>query len=47
MFNPTAVSPVPSAAVEAYLAPWNETDAARRQRYQLTCKRLAFRCACG
>ncbi len=39
MSNPAAVSPAPSApavsavegAVEAYLATWNETDAARRQ----------------
>ena len=31
MSNPTAVSPATEAAVEAYLATWNETDAARRQ----------------
>ena len=31
MSNPAAVSPATEAAVEAYLATWNETDAARRQ----------------
>jgi hypothetical protein len=31
MPNPAAVSPATEAAVEAYLATWNETDAARRQ----------------
>ena len=28
---PTAVSPAAAATVEAYIATWNETDAARRQ----------------
>ena len=31
MSNPTTVSPATEAAVEAYLATWNETNAARRQ----------------
>ena len=31
MSNPAAVSPATEAAVEAYLATWNETDAPRRQ----------------
>ena len=31
MSTPTAISPATVAAVEAYVATWNETDAARRQ----------------
>ena len=31
MSTPATVSPATDAAVEAYVATWNETDAARRQ----------------
>ena len=43
MSNPTAVSPATEAAVEAYLATWNETDAARRQAPERTLQESSTR----